>query len=67
VTLHEIKTAVRAGKTVCWSNPDYVVTVDKIGQWLVTFAPTGFCWGLTHTDGKTMNGKEQDFFIKEAP
>jgi hypothetical protein len=65
-----IKAAVRAGATVHEGQPGsgYVVRrhVFKSGeeQWLITFAPTGWCIGLTHADGQTLNGKR--FFNGEV-
>jgi hypothetical protein len=57
----EIKAAVEAGHTVCWSNPSYEVVKDSIGQWLIKHA-NGHCIGLTWRDGVTLNGNEEDFF-----
>lgn len=65
MTLEEIKAAVNTGKTVCWSNYGYVVVHDQVGQWLIKFTPNNHCISLTHQDGVTMNGKPEDFFIKE--
>ena len=39
MTLDEIKSAVLAGKTVCWANEGYEV-VHTNGQWLIVFTPT---------------------------
>lgn len=61
--LQKIKEAVRAGKTVHEGQPGggYIVKrhVFESGeeQWLITFAPTGNCIGLTWRDEKTLNGK----------
>ena len=63
MTLEEIKAAVEAGRKVYWSNKGYQVIKDKLGQWLVKYEPTGHCWGLTHTDEVTMNGRPEDFFM----
>jgi hypothetical protein len=65
MTLEEIKSAVEAGKTVCWGNPGYTVLKDSIGQWLVRYVYNGYCFGLTHRDGVTMNGKPEDFFLRD--
>lgn len=63
MNLEEIKTAVHEGKTVCWSNPAYVVkNYDE--QWLIECLLNGHAIGLTWLDGKTMNGEEKDFFIQ---
>lgn len=65
MNLAEIKAAVESGKTVCWSNRGYVVVKDRIGQWLIQFLTNGHCIGLTWTDGRTLNGKPEEFFIAE--
>ena len=46
-SLQDIKDAVKAGKTVHWSNTGYVVFCDSIGQWLIKFLPNNHCFGLT--------------------
>ena len=75
MTLDEIKAAVEAGRTVYWCNPDYHVIKDQIGQWLIVYQPTGYCFGykptgycfgLTWTDDVTMNGKPDDFYEAET-
>lgn len=63
MTLEEIKDAVLAGKRVCCGNRDYEVIRDHIGQWRIRLGPNGYCIGLTWADGKTMNGKPEEFFI----
>jgi len=65
MTLEQIKKAVEDGKTVCWSNDSYEVVNDSIGQWLIECQINGHCIGLTKLDEKTMNGEENEFFIKE--
>lgn len=65
-----IKAAVRLGLTVHEGTPGggYIVKrhIFKSGaeQWLISFAPTGWCIGLTHQDGQTLNGKR--FFVGEV-
>jgi hypothetical protein len=69
MTLQEIKQAVDAGKRVHWSNAGYVVTRDRLGQYLITFKKNGSTIGLTNRDGTRLNGKPDEFFIagsKEA-
>ena len=66
MTLDEIKTAAEAGKTVHWASDIYVVLKDCIGQWLVQCTANNCCWGLTHADGKTLNGKEEQFYERET-
>ena len=63
MTLQEIQSAVQAGQTVHWKTKAYEIVHDQIGQWLVVCRSTGGCWGLTWTDGATMNGKPWDFFV----
>lgn len=63
MTLEEIKKAVLEGKTVHWSNTNYVVVKDKLDQWLINCPSNGHCIGLTWSDGKTLNGKEEDFYV----
>ena len=61
MTLKEIKDAVLAGKEVCWGSPSYRVVHDTLGQWFIRFVPSGHCIGLTHRDGVTLNGREEEF------
>jgi hypothetical protein len=61
MTLTEIKAAIENGKKVFWSNPTYEVIRDARGQYLIQHA-NGHCIGLTWQDGRTMNGKEEDFY-----
>lgn len=63
--LHEIKAAVDAGVTVHWSNPGYTVVKDSLGKYLIKCAWNGSCIGLTWTDGATMNGRPEEFYIPE--
>lgn len=64
MTAEQIKSAVTAGKRVYWGNEGYEVIKDSLGQYLIIYTPSGYCIGLTHRDGQTLNGKEADFFIK---
>lgn len=65
--LDEIKSAVDAGLPVRWSNDRYEVRKGKNGQYLITSRPNGYAIGLTWADGSTLNGKEEDFYIKRPP
>lgn len=65
MTLEEIKNAVDDGKTVHWSSTLYKVIKDNLNEYLIKCTSNGFCIGLTWTDGKTLNGKEEQFFIAE--
>lgn len=77
MNLDEIKEAVDAGKTVCWSNDGYEVrhshddelcpfTLEytPVDSYDIVFVSTGYTIGLTWTDEITLNGKEKDFYIK---
>jgi hypothetical protein len=63
--LQEIKQAIEDGKTVNWSNSLYEVVKSKYGELLIRCKNNDHCIGLTWQDGVTMNGKEEDFFIKQ--
>ena len=63
MNLNEIKQAVEHGQTVCWSHTGYEVIKDKAGQLLIHCKRNNSYWGLTWQDGKTMNEKEDQFFI----
>lgn len=70
MTLDEIIAAVEAGKTVCWSNGNYQVVpagyYNPAGHKVydILCISNGHRTGLTWMDGKTMNGKEEDFYIE---
>lgn len=66
MTLEEIKAAVDAGNRVHWSNAGYVVTRDRLGQYLITFARNGSAIGLTNQDGNRLNGQAEEFFIADS-
>jgi len=66
MTAQEIKQAVDNGKTVFWKQENYKVVKDNLGQYLIECDNNGHCIGLTWTDGTTLNGKEEDFFILPA-
>ena len=61
----QIKSAVSAGKQVFWKQENYPVIKDRIGQYLIKCTNNDHCIGLTHRDGVTLNGQEEDFFIIE--
>jgi hypothetical protein len=67
MTLNDIQRAVCEGKIVCWATPAYRVILDSIGQWLIHCTINDSYIGLTHMDGVTMNGKEEEFFVLEEP
>lgn len=68
--LNEIKEAVLAGKTVHWKNGAYRVIFDPtrgsvIAGFLIECVLNGDCIGLTWTNGVTMNGEEEDYFVAQ--
>lgn len=69
MNLEEIKTAVRAGKTIHVGNTAYCVNLHTFPngeeQWLIRCVQNDYCIGLTWADGVTMNGKPEDFFVCE--
>jgi len=65
MTTEQIKQAVDQGKRVHWENPGYLVIKDSIGQYLIKCLHSNHCIGLTHQDGETLNGREDQFFIGE--
>jgi len=64
MTLTEIKQAVDAGKKVYWKTLRYEVVKSK-DDYSIVCESTGSYIGLTWTDGVTLNGKEEDFFIND--
>jgi hypothetical protein len=70
MNLQQIKNAVRKGKTVHWTNSGYTVTLtldaDGTEDWKIVWSNRDQnCIGLTWTDGQTMNGNEDEFYIAE--
>lgn len=63
MTLHQIKGAIALGLSVKWANDGYDVIKDSRGQYLIIFRPNGHCFGLTHTNGVTLNGAESQFYV----
>jgi hypothetical protein len=62
MTLAEIKKAIENGEKVFWSNCEYEVIKDSIGEYLIKHS-NGHCIGLTWRDGVTLNGKEDEFYV----
>ena len=62
MTLDEIKQSVMDGNRVFHHNRNYEVVYDCLGQWFIKCHFNGWCCGLTHMDGVTMNGKPEEFF-----
>ena len=66
--LKEIKEAVDAGKIVHWANGGYQVIKDSLGQYLIAWdkgEPCECYWGLTHSDGVTVNGIPEQFYVED--
>lgn len=64
MTLEEIKAAVKAGIRVYWRNDRYEVIEDSDGQWFICDDDSESYIGLTWSDGVTMNGDGEDFYIE---
>ena len=63
MTLNEIKNAVNQGKQVRWVSDIY--HVKKIGNdFIIHCIVNDSVIGLTWNDKKTLNGKENDFYVK---
>lgn len=65
MTLQEIKDAVNQGKLVHWSNSGYVVTGSESGRYFITFERNQNSISLTHQDGVTLNGLEEEFYVAD--
>lgn len=65
MNLDEIKEAVASGKKVCWKTQAYQIKDWSNGLFIV-FTQTDSAIGLTHADGVTLNGAQEDFFIVEG-
>ena len=73
MTLDEIKAAVRDGHTVCWSHAGYEVhywdapgPMEDVHRWSIVCLHNQNAIGLTWLDGVTVNGKPEEFFIREG-
>ena len=64
MNLNQIKEALNKGERVYWVNDLYEVIKDDLGQYFIKCSSNNSCVGLTHKDGKTMNGEPKDFFIQ---
>lgn len=60
-----IKGAVDKGWTVYHQSLAYQVIKDKFNQYMIKCTQNGYCIGLTWADGKTLNGKLEEFFLYE--
>jgi hypothetical protein len=65
MTLDQIKAAIAEGKRVKWANDAYDVIRSSTGKYLVVCNLNKNTIGLTWTDGVTMNGKPEEFYISE--
>jgi hypothetical protein len=76
--LNDIKDAVDSGKTVCYKQHNYTVekvtgtSLDPLSMQHIPYEEYDIVCsnnehriGLTWADGVTLNGEEEDFFIKE--
>lgn len=63
MTLEEIKAAVESGKTVYWSNRNYMIIKDNLGRWLIRCVLNGSCIALVWSDNYTLNGTPEEFFV----
>ena len=65
MTVDEIKEAVINGDKVYWCNNAYEVIADNLGRFLIKCTINGSLIGLTHSDNVTLNGNEDQFYIKD--
>jgi len=65
MNLKEIKLAIEFGCDVRWANDLYKVEKGKDNKYYIICSSNGYTIGLTHIDGITLNGKEEEFYIKE--
>lgn len=61
MNLEQIKQAISDGKTVYWSTLSYIVIKVNNDYFIKN---DRYLIGLVWADGKTLNGKQEDFFIK---
>lgn len=65
--LEEIKRAVDAGQVVHWANDGYRVIKGGLGRYLIVYGMGTTrmnCIGLTHQDGRTLNGRPEEFYVE---
>ena len=65
MTLDEIKQAVDAGQSIHWMHTGYVVTKDRLGQYLICYTQNESAIGLTNRAGTRLNGRPGEFFIAQ--
>ncbi len=62
----EIVKALHDGANVYWQAESYPVISDAAGiNFYIKSLATGHCIRLFQSDGQTLNGNEDDFFVKE--
>jgi len=66
MTLDQIKQAIAEGKSVKWANDAYDVIRSTTGEYLIVCSLNQNAIGLTWTDGVTINGKPEDFYIAKT-
>lgn len=64
MTLPEIVSAVQQGKTVYYGSCSYIVVYDLEQGYFIHSKSNNHRIGLTWEDGRTLNGKEENFFIE---
>lgn len=62
MNLEQIKQAIADGKKVYWASALYEVIKNSRGEYNIICKSNNHSIGLTWADGKTLNGKESDFF-----
>lgn len=63
--LAEIRRALDEGLRVHWQTRDYeVIRSTGSSECFIKCIATCHCIGLTHADGVTLNGREEDFFVE---
>ena len=63
----EIVKGLQAGMNVYWQTESYPVISDPAGiNFYIKSLATGHCIRLFQSDGQTLNGNEEDFFVKGA-
>ena len=65
MTLTEIVTAVQQGKKVYYGSLTYQVVYDMEQGYFIQNSSTHHKISLTWEDGRTLNGKEENFFIEQ--
>lgn len=69
LSLEQILEAKQQGKRVFWASYGYEVLLAEGKDpteplnYFIKYMPNGSCQGLTWLDGKTVNGKAEDFFV----